>query len=276
MSDASVKHLFGDKVITPNVVYVTGQATIKAAIEIMVDKKISSVLVSDEHDNVVGIVTERDIVRKLTLVDVPDKLDRPVSTIMTRPVSFVTVDNYQQDILSVYLDKGVRHFPLLKGKEPKKENVVGIVSATDFLRQYLLPAHAKSKEDAKDKFEIAVLGNGRESLDPLVNSFSQLGISWYLNKDFSSFFSQISKGKLPVLLFDADTFPTSYLKKELAVIFKYAGPTLVVTKNITLLAAFQAHLNKDKQVILLKPADIDYVQWLITQKWRQYSLVLSK
>ena len=50
----------------------------------MIDKKISSVLVEDDKGMIVGIITERDIVRKFTLLDLEDKLQRTVATIPTR------------------------------------------------------------------------------------------------------------------------------------------------------------------------------------------------
>ncbi len=269
------KSLMSEKVINPNVVFVNSTATIKSAIEIMMEKKISSVLVIDEETNVIGIVTERDIVRKLTLVDVPDKLERAVSTIMTRPVSFVSLESYKDDILAVYLAKGIRHFPILKGKDAKSNNIVGIISVTDFLKQFLLTGKsADGKQDAqvKEKFKMVVIGQSNTALDHSVAAIGKTGIEWELQKDFNSFFTKVDKSKLPVILFDADSFPTSTLKKEMAVVLKYPGPLLVMTKNLPLLAAFQNNTNREKQAFLLKPVDVSYAHWLVTQKWRQNSL----
>lgn len=52
-----------DKVMTPNPVTISPEATIAQAAKIMLDKKISGLPVVDDSGNLIGIITESDIFR---------------------------------------------------------------------------------------------------------------------------------------------------------------------------------------------------------------------
>ena len=126
-------------IIDNDVVYLSRDVTIHGAIVKMKDEKKSCSLIVDETDQVVGILTERDIFRKIALLDVEDKLLHKVSTIMTTPVKFTEKSSMIHQIKKQHKDYGFRHFPIIKDNAltRTKEDILGIVSDTSIFKYYI-------------------------------------------------------------------------------------------------------------------------------------------
>ena len=105
-------------------------ATVHDAIQLMADKRVEALLVIS-HGKLVGIVTERDCARRVTL---PGKrsTDVRVSEIMTSPVVFVTPAHTVGDCMRIATGKGIAHLPVLDG-----EVVVGVVSMGDLVKSII-------------------------------------------------------------------------------------------------------------------------------------------
>jgi|SRR3954454_6390511 CBS domain-containing protein len=80
-------------------------------------------------DGVVGIVSERDVVRKLHEHGV-DLLRLPVSEIMTTMVATCTTTDTVDHLSVLMTNKRVRHVPVMEG-----DRLVGIVSIGDIVKQ---------------------------------------------------------------------------------------------------------------------------------------------
>jgi CBS domain-containing protein len=80
-------------------------------------------------DGVVGIVSERDVVRKLHEHGV-DLLRLPVSEIMTTMVATCTTTDTVDHLSVLMTNKRVRHVPVMEGNR-----LVGIVSIGDIVKQ---------------------------------------------------------------------------------------------------------------------------------------------
>lgn len=247
--------------IQSNVIYALETRPISEVVALMVEHKISSVLVHDEQKNIVGIVTERDIVRKFTLVDLDGKMTRPIATIMTRGVKFVTTNNLYKQIIDLHLKYRIRHFPILIAKEQKVENVLGIMSITDFLRRFILD---KKEETVVPKDSPAIPLGILSTLayyEAYRNVFTDLGFTISQVQDFNEFFKKQPKGKASGLIFDMDGYTPEQLKQMVPLVRKYPGKTAYATSNHLMLAPFRKGLNKDLQAIALKPLDISYFSW---------------
>ena len=104
----------------------------------MIAEKKSCALIINKKNEIVGILTERDIFRKIANLEVEDKLVYKVCTIMSYPIHFCEDKELLPQIRDLHLNKGVRHFPILKvGAMPHLENLVGMVSVTAIFK-YLL------------------------------------------------------------------------------------------------------------------------------------------
>ncbi|BAB67223.1 CBS domain-containing protein [Sulfurisphaera tokodaii] len=116
--------------------------SVKTAAEEMKKHNLGALVVIDDNDKIVGIITERDIVK----VVAEGKLDAKVKDYMTRNVIGVTEDTPITDALEIMLDHGFRHLPII-GKDGK---VIGIVSIRDLSKAILDPHFFQFKKEAAD------------------------------------------------------------------------------------------------------------------------------
>lgn len=252
-----------------NVLFARTDDLIAEVVRIMIDQKVSSVLVLDSQDIVVGILTERDIVRKFTLVEISDKLNRPVSSIMTRGLEFVSLDNIYDQIIKLHLEKRIRHFPILNGKTAKKENIIGIMSITDFLRQHIINA-PKNHTDIPSQQQVVKLTLGIlakiQSKETYRKVFSDLGFDVKVLEDFNDFYKNINSDQPPPLLFDMDGYNQNELKSLIPMVRKYKGNTVFATSQPQIVALFRKNISSKNHSIALKPLDISYCSWFFHGK----------
>jgi CBS domain-containing protein len=110
-----------------DVLQIDGDATVFDAIAKMVEANVGSVLVADENE-IVGIVTERDYLRRVTLQGRTEK-ETPVRDIMSSPVYVVTPDTQIDECMALMTDRRIRHVPVVdEGK------VVGVISIGDLVK----------------------------------------------------------------------------------------------------------------------------------------------
>lgn len=95
--------------------------------KLMADKNVGALLVLD-GEKLVGIISERDIARKMFLQEKSPK-QIPTSDIMTKNVVFVRPDQTNEDCMALMTDKRIRHLPVLDGTK-----VVGVISIGDLVK----------------------------------------------------------------------------------------------------------------------------------------------
>ncbi len=113
-------------IMTKIVASVNVNQTIFEAAELMSSKGISCVLVTD-GEVPVGVVTERDIVGRV--VAKRKSLDLKVSVIMSGSLITIDPDASLKEAARLMSMNKIRRLPVLK-----KNKLVGIVSASDFIR----------------------------------------------------------------------------------------------------------------------------------------------
>src|SRR5215207_62393 len=104
----------------------------RAAVK-MKDKKVSSLLVVGKDDKPVGLITERDLVRKACIQDVH------VGTMTNRELMsspLITIDSKESPSIAadLMLQKNVRH--LLVVESGNADRPIGIVTPLDFTRHH--------------------------------------------------------------------------------------------------------------------------------------------
>src|SRR6266542_6220464 len=114
------------EIMTKELVTVESGATVAEAATVMGERKVGSALVIDEGE-LVGIFTERDIVRALSQdFDAPG---HPITHWMTRQPRTVGPDTSVEEALDTMLSGGFRHLPVAEG-----DDVLGMVSMRDLSR----------------------------------------------------------------------------------------------------------------------------------------------
>lgn len=92
--------------------------------------EVLGLLVVVENERLVGVLSERDVVRSLGEGDEPDQTR--VFDVMTEDVVTVDVDTTLDDAVQRMLDSEIRHLVVTRNDSP-----YGIVSARDLLRAHL-------------------------------------------------------------------------------------------------------------------------------------------
>lgn len=92
--------------------------------------EVLGLLVVVEHDRLVGVLSERDVVRSLG--EGEDPADTHVFDVMTEDVVTIDVDGTVTEAVRLMLDDEIRHLVVTRDGEP-----YGIVSARDLLRAQL-------------------------------------------------------------------------------------------------------------------------------------------
>ncbi len=127
-------------------------ASVKEIANRMKDKDVSSLVVVDEKGKPVGLVTERDLVRKVCTTDVLSKSVR-IGEIMSSPVITITSDKSLNAAADVMLQKGVRH--LLIMDKDKSNEFIGLITPIDFLKSQksVLDEDKEAIEKVLDTYE---------------------------------------------------------------------------------------------------------------------------
>jgi len=122
----------GDAVFT-----VAPTDTVGRVAELLHSRRIGALVVT-EADRVVGIVSERDIVRAVAGGDVT-VTSRPVSTYMTANVVFAEPGESLDSLLSRMTDRRIRHLPVCQAGR-----LVGIVSIGDLVKWKISEVEAEA------------------------------------------------------------------------------------------------------------------------------------
>ncbi|HEY5902770.1 MAG TPA: CBS domain-containing protein [Anaerolineales bacterium] len=107
---------------------VSPHATVLDALQMMSDHN-SGALIVMEGGDVVGIVSERDCVRKMDLMGRLARATK-VSDIMTEKVIYIEASQQLEECMALMLDKSVRHLPVYDRGE-----LLGLVSIRDVLNE---------------------------------------------------------------------------------------------------------------------------------------------
>ena len=105
--------------------------TVFKALEELAKYDIGALVVRDNKENIVGIFSERDYARKVTLKGKSSKKAK-VKDMMTTEVYHVKPTNYLRECLQLMTKKRTRHLPVLED-----EKLVGLVSIGDIVNRII-------------------------------------------------------------------------------------------------------------------------------------------
>ena len=110
-----------------DVLKIDASATVFEALKKVVEQNVGSILVT-RGDDVVGIMTERDYLRKIAIFGRTSH-DTLVEEIMSSPLIYVTPETTIEESMAIMTDRRIRHLPVVE-----EEKVVGIVSIGDLVK----------------------------------------------------------------------------------------------------------------------------------------------
>jgi len=112
---------------------VAESASIQDTARIMNDKKVSSLVILDENNNPVGLVTERDLVRKVCINDLPT--NRVTNKeIMSSPLITIDSESSATTATDLMLKNNVRHLLVIDNESKDNNQPIGIITPLDLVR----------------------------------------------------------------------------------------------------------------------------------------------
>lgn len=132
MKIKDISKIRGREVIT-----VKPDANLAEAIGKLVSHQIGAVPVCDSKGKLVGILSERDVLRWVNKGN-KDIGNTRVKDVMTREVIVCVPEDDVEQILKTMTEKGVRHLPVMVGPE-----VVGILSIRDVIEERLTECNSQ-------------------------------------------------------------------------------------------------------------------------------------
>lgn len=107
---------------------VSSDASVFEALKLMADKNAGAVMVID-NSKVVGILSERDCVRRVELMGRTSR-ETMVKDIMTAKVLYVEGSQSLDECVAIMIDKNIRHLPVYDDGK-----LIGLISARDALKE---------------------------------------------------------------------------------------------------------------------------------------------
>ena len=119
--------------IARDLVSIDRSATILDAGKLMCDERVSCLLITQDGDEIAGIITDRDLRNRV--IAQARSFDEPVTAIMTdKPIS-IHPDDYAFDALLTMTRNNIRHLPVLKDGK-----AVGMITTNNLLARQSLSA----------------------------------------------------------------------------------------------------------------------------------------
>ena len=110
-----------------DVVTVNPDTSVRDLVGMLAEHNIGALVVSGDGSSVDGIVSERDVVRRLN--DDEGVLDAPVSSIMSTEVRTCSGNDTVDELMALMTERRFRHVPVVKDGK-----LVGIVSIGDVVK----------------------------------------------------------------------------------------------------------------------------------------------
>src|SRR3954447_5850265 len=110
-----------------DVVTVNPDTSVRELVGMLAEHNIGALVVSGDGSSVDGIVSERDVVRRLH--DDEGVLDAPVSSIMSTEVRTCSGNDTVNELMALMTERRFRHVPVVKN-----DKLVGIVSIGDVVK----------------------------------------------------------------------------------------------------------------------------------------------
>jgi CBS domain-containing protein len=113
-------------IMTTQVITITPETIMKDALRLMVELGISGLIVTDAGQNVIGVVSERDI---MMAYDMLGETKGSVESFINTKVVGVNPDTPVKEVSRIMIQSNVKRVPVMEGRK-----CVGIISRSDVLK----------------------------------------------------------------------------------------------------------------------------------------------
>jgi CBS domain-containing protein len=129
--------------MNPNIITLDSYASVLDAAKEMANKKVSSLVIKTSFGNVIGILTERDIVNIIANGVPPDGII--ASSLMSSPIVSIHATMTMEEAARIMIQNKIRHLLVTKKEKGSvlESTILGILSVSDLAR-YLLKQRISS------------------------------------------------------------------------------------------------------------------------------------
>ena len=120
-----------------NITTIEPNSSIADAVEKMVVNSIGALPVCEADGKLIGIISERDIIKWLYSHDKPAEKTK-IKNVMTTDVLIGLPEDDIDELLKTMTEKGIRHLPVMSGNR-----VAGILSIRDVIEEKLSECHTQ-------------------------------------------------------------------------------------------------------------------------------------
>ncbi|ASJ00475.1 CBS domain-containing protein [Thermococcus gorgonarius] len=159
------------QIVKRKAVLVRPDDTIHKAARILARNKVGSAVVVDENEEIVGIITDRDILDKVVAKG-KDPKNVLVKEVMTKKPVTIEDDYTIQDAIDKMMEKGIRRLLVTRLGKP-----VGFVTAADLLAALNTYNH-EEEEESKEETEVYGICEICGQYGPLYKVYIEGGEKW--------------------------------------------------------------------------------------------------
>jgi CBS domain-containing protein len=118
--------------MTRGIETISASSSVQEAATKMKDKDISSLVVIDDRDKLLGLITERDIVRKVCIYDNVTTSSVKNAAILSFPLITIRSDSSPEAAADLLIENKIRHLLVVDKEDANKP--VGVITPMDFTR----------------------------------------------------------------------------------------------------------------------------------------------
>jgi CBS domain-containing protein len=122
-----------------DVLTIRPESSLREAVQMLAEHRIGAVVVTDGAGQVVGILSERDVVRVIGK-DGPGRLDDPITTVMTAKVITANGTETVPEVMELMTGGRFRHIPVVD-----HGRLVGIISIGDVVKHRVAEMERESQ-----------------------------------------------------------------------------------------------------------------------------------
>jgi CBS domain-containing protein len=134
----TVRHILQEK--GNDVVTLTPDISVGDAVATLAKHRIGALVVTNGAGVIRGIISERDIVRRLA-EDGPKSLDKKVSEVMTANVKVCSEDHTVNEVMEIMTNGRFRHLPV-----EKDGRLIGVISIGDVVKRRIAEVQRETEE----------------------------------------------------------------------------------------------------------------------------------
>lgn len=154
-------------IMSKKLIKISADSTAFEVAKMMSEYRISSVILTDGQDKIVGIITERDLVREICTRDLLSS-KTPIISVMYNLLPLITIDKNSsiEEAAALMIKNGVRHLPVVAEDEKNANHIIGMITTTDIARHLKQRLEASiSTSDKSSSLLLDSLCSGDEPIE---------------------------------------------------------------------------------------------------------------